>query len=347
MIDQGSVPSLMGSTVRDETGDKIGKVGQVYLDDTTGQPEWVTVRTGLFGTRESFVPLAAARVEGDELVVDVSKDRVKDAPQIDEDGHLSEQQEAELYSYYGVSPGAFGRDTGPTDGYPADGGYAAGTSGTDAGRVRRHLRHAGRRAGPALPAPAPDPAPTAGSDVTPEAAYAPGTSYAGAAAAATRGTPDAAAGQADPAVVETVDSDSPALGGPGDAGADPGSATTDGADATSQPDDAVAAGEEEAPRTESSRARLRRYAAPDGDRRPALSRRRGGRLSPGGLPHSSSSTVASSCSTPSWWSSTAWISRRSTSGPACPDADARTTKSASRSSLKNWPFRRASTTPSV
>jgi len=128
MIDQGSVPSLMGSTVRDSAGDKIGKVGQVYLDDTTGQPEWVTVRTGLFGTRESFVPLAAARVEGDELVVDVTKDRVSDAPKIDEDGHLSEEQEAELYSYYGVSPGAFGQDTGPTDGYPgtdAAAGYPA------------------------------------------------------------------------------------------------------------------------------------------------------------------------------------------------------------------------------
>src|SRR5918993_5964831 len=118
MIDQGSVPSLMGSTVRDSAGDKIGKVGQVYLDDTTGQPEWVTVRTGLFGTRESFVPLAAARVEGDELVVDVSKDRVTNAPKIDEDGHLSEEQETELYSYYEVSPGAFGHETGPVGGYP-------------------------------------------------------------------------------------------------------------------------------------------------------------------------------------------------------------------------------------
>ena len=109
MIDQASVPSLLGSTVRDTAGDKIGKVGQVYLDDTSGMPEWVTVRTGLFGTRESFVPLAAARVEGDELVVDVPKDRVGEAPQIDEDGHLSEEQEAELYRYYGVDPGPFGR----------------------------------------------------------------------------------------------------------------------------------------------------------------------------------------------------------------------------------------------
>src|SRR5918993_1398384 len=123
MIDQGSVPSLMGSTVRDSSGAKIGKVGQVYLDDTTGLPEWVTVKTGLFGTRESFVPLAAARVEGDELVVDVTKDRVGDAPQIDEDGHLSEEQEAELYRYYQVDPGPFGTGVGPSDGgldRPAD-----------------------------------------------------------------------------------------------------------------------------------------------------------------------------------------------------------------------------------
>jgi len=203
MIDQDSVPSLMGSTVRDSAGDKIGKVGQVYLDDTTGQPEWVTVRTGLFGTKESFVPLAAAWVEGDELVVDVPKDRVRDAPQIDEDGHLSEQQEAELYSYYGVSPGAFGQDTGPTDG-----GFAAGSSGTD-------------------------PDEYAGDSVTPETAYAPGTSYTGTAATSHAGTP-------------------------GDL------TTTEGAYETSRHDDAMTRAEEEAaPRTESARARLRRYAAPD------------------------------------------------------------------------------------
>jgi len=125
MIDQASVPSLMGSTVRDSAGDKIGKVGQVYLDDTTGQPEWVTVRTGLFGTKESFVPLAAARVEGDELVVDIAKSKVHDAPRVDEDGHLSEEQENELYAYYGVSQGPFGRQT-PT-------GTGAGSLAGDAG----------------------------------------------------------------------------------------------------------------------------------------------------------------------------------------------------------------------
>ena len=112
MIEQNAVSTLSGATVRDPAGDKIGKVAQVYLDDHTGQPEWVTVRTGLFGGRESFVPLAAARLEGDELVVDASKEKVSGAPQVDEDGHISEREEAEIYRYYGIeaagTPAAYG-----------------------------------------------------------------------------------------------------------------------------------------------------------------------------------------------------------------------------------------------
>lgn len=119
MIDQNSVTAMSGATVRDTAGDKIGKVSQVYLDDQTGAPEWVTVRTGLFGGKDSFVPLAAADLQGDELVVNTDKDTVAGAPQVDEDGHLSPEQETELYRYYGLSdPSAAG--------YPAEGGDEAG-----------------------------------------------------------------------------------------------------------------------------------------------------------------------------------------------------------------------------
>ena len=125
---QFDVNNLTGSTVVDSSGGKIGKVGQVYLDDQTGQPQWVTVRTGLFGTKESFVPLAAARVEGDQLVVDASKDQVSGAPQVEEDGHISEQEESEIYRYYGLS----GSGTGTTDrttGYETAGTTTDSTAG--------------------------------------------------------------------------------------------------------------------------------------------------------------------------------------------------------------------------
>jgi hypothetical protein len=48
------------------------------------------------------VPLAEAQPEGDDLRVPYPKAQVKDAPHIDDEGELSEQEEAELYRYYGL-----------------------------------------------------------------------------------------------------------------------------------------------------------------------------------------------------------------------------------------------------
>jgi hypothetical protein len=94
-----------GGEVRTSSGDKVGKVGQVYLDDQSGQPSWVTVRTGLFGTQESFVPLSSADLVGQDVVVPYDKETIKGAPRVDADATLSPQEEKQLYSYYfNVSP---------------------------------------------------------------------------------------------------------------------------------------------------------------------------------------------------------------------------------------------------
>src|SRR5215213_5027029 len=106
MIGTDTISRVIGQDVYDESGEKIGSAAEVYLDDETGQPEWVTVRTGLFGTKESFVPIRNADLADDGLRVPVSKDRVKDAPKIDTDGHLSPQEEQELYRYYNVQIGS-------------------------------------------------------------------------------------------------------------------------------------------------------------------------------------------------------------------------------------------------
>jgi hypothetical protein len=53
--------------VHGSDGAKIGTARQVYADDQTGQPEWVTVRTGQFGTKETFIPLAEADASADPL----------------------------------------------------------------------------------------------------------------------------------------------------------------------------------------------------------------------------------------------------------------------------------------
>jgi uncharacterized protein (TIGR02271 family) len=120
MITEQHITQVVGSTAIASDGSKIGKVGEVYLDDETGRPEWATVNTGLFGTKETFVPLAQADFSGEELRLPYEKAKVKDAPRIsDENGHLSPEEEAELYRYYGLgAPGVSAQQgiaTGRTD----------------------------------------------------------------------------------------------------------------------------------------------------------------------------------------------------------------------------------------
>ncbi|MEX5720499.1 PRC and DUF2382 domain-containing protein [Geodermatophilus maliterrae] len=127
---------MIGQDVYDASGEKIGSASEVYLDDETGQPEWATVRTGLFGTKESFVPLRDADLTNEGLRVGVSKAQVKDAPKIDTDGHLSPQEEQELYRYYGLGTGTQTTQTTTDTGQ-------AGTYATDQTRTDQDLTTAG------------------------------------------------------------------------------------------------------------------------------------------------------------------------------------------------------------
>jgi len=89
-----------GGNVLGADGEKIGGIGQLYADDDTGEPTWVTVKTGLFGSSQSFVPVEGARTEGNDLVVPYTKDHVKDAPRVEADGHLEPDEEDRLYAHY-------------------------------------------------------------------------------------------------------------------------------------------------------------------------------------------------------------------------------------------------------
>jgi uncharacterized protein (TIGR02271 family) len=103
MLDVQDARSIMGATAYGSDGDKIGKVGQVFLDDQSGRPEFVTVNTGLFGTSETFIPVSGASFSGDRLEVPYTKDKVKGAPNVGVDsGHLDESEEQRLYEYYGM-----------------------------------------------------------------------------------------------------------------------------------------------------------------------------------------------------------------------------------------------------
>ncbi len=112
----------IGRPAIDSAGAKIGTIEQVYVNDASGQPEWVTIKTGLFGTKESFAPLQGATDNGGEVRLAVTKDVVKGAPNIDNDGHTDDQEQQALYDYYAGQLGGDSRDQPANAGADGDGG---------------------------------------------------------------------------------------------------------------------------------------------------------------------------------------------------------------------------------
>lgn len=107
---QNDDPKLQwrGATMMDRTGQKIGRIDEIYVDVQTGAPEWALVHTGLFGTSSSFVPLAQASHTGDDVTVPYDKDMVKDAPRMDDERQLSPEEEGQLYRHYDMQAPAMG-----------------------------------------------------------------------------------------------------------------------------------------------------------------------------------------------------------------------------------------------
>ncbi|PZE58379.1 photosystem reaction center subunit H [Curtobacterium sp. MCPF17_001] len=174
MIDTNTINSVFGAKVIDPDGQKVGTVKQVYVDNEDGHPLFASVSTGLFGTSESFVPLEGADLTGDELRVAYDKDRIKDAPRIDADGDLSDDEQDRIFDHYGLGSGAAGT-TGTGDGTSTDTGADDGTIGvdpdltpTDPAAAGPH--HTGDTSGRDLPATDDRVAGAAGYDTTADAA---------------------------------------------------------------------------------------------------------------------------------------------------------------------------------
>ena len=111
----------IGRNMVDRDYHTIGKVVDIYLDNETGRPDWAVVRTGLFGLRSSFVPLAEATEVDDEVQVPHPRTQVKEAPSVEPDGQLSPAEEAELYRHYGLDYDTVALDDGAPAGHPGAG----------------------------------------------------------------------------------------------------------------------------------------------------------------------------------------------------------------------------------
>jgi len=92
-----------GRTVLDQSGRKVGRLEEVYLDRDTDRPAWAALHTGLFGLKRTFVPLAGAQPAGNDVQLPWSEELIKNAPNANPDVSLSEEEEDRLYSHYGVT----------------------------------------------------------------------------------------------------------------------------------------------------------------------------------------------------------------------------------------------------
>ena len=92
----------IGQDAFDRSGDKIGRIDNVYLDTETGRPEWVAVNTGMFGMNTNLAPIVGSQPTDGGLRLDVEKDTVKDAPHVGEDRALEVDEERRLYEHYQI-----------------------------------------------------------------------------------------------------------------------------------------------------------------------------------------------------------------------------------------------------
>jgi len=123
-----SVLEWRGQELLDNDGNKIGTIEEIYLDTDTDQPEWALVKTGMFGGKGTFVPLQQANPRDEGVQVPFEKSHVKDAPNIDPDGQLSQSEEQTLYKHYGLEYG----ESQSGSGLPEGGADDVDRSGDDA-----------------------------------------------------------------------------------------------------------------------------------------------------------------------------------------------------------------------
>jgi uncharacterized protein (TIGR02271 family) len=121
----------IGYPVIDSSGNELGRITKILVDDETTKPEWAVVSMGFLG-REKPVPLANAQSQGEKILVNFSKDQVKSAPDVEQTDHLSQEEEIALFEHYGIP---YGGDTvtsqsgGPQAGRPTQSSKSGQTSG--------------------------------------------------------------------------------------------------------------------------------------------------------------------------------------------------------------------------
>jgi uncharacterized protein (TIGR02271 family) len=132
-----------GYTVVDQSGEKIGKVDDLFLDESD-QPEYFGVKMGFLGTSSTLIPADIATVDREQSSIEVSQPKsiVRDGPAFDDDREITPDYENEVRSYYGLSATTGTDDRGTYADYSAGDPGAVGPGmregDTETGEFRGH-----------------------------------------------------------------------------------------------------------------------------------------------------------------------------------------------------------------
>jgi uncharacterized protein (TIGR02271 family) len=106
-----------GYQIYDRHYEKVGKVDDLFVDEND-VPEYIGVKTGLFGGPSTLIPMDIVRVNDLRQLVEVAsdKDTIEGAPSFGDDAEITAEFEERVYAHFGAT-----REPPPTD----RGGYGA------------------------------------------------------------------------------------------------------------------------------------------------------------------------------------------------------------------------------
>lgn len=107
-----SSSSMMGTSVINKAGDDLGDIKDIMIDPSSGSIAYVVVSFGGFlgiGDKYFAIPMEAFQIDRDreEFVLDVDKEKMKNAPGFDKDNWPStadRQFLTDVHSHYGYKP---------------------------------------------------------------------------------------------------------------------------------------------------------------------------------------------------------------------------------------------------
>ena len=105
-----STTELVGQTVTNVGGERIGKVERLLYQGDREEPDWALIKLGRLGLHKQIIPLEHVRTDEGQLQIIEEREWVRQAPDVKLDGdRLSDEEADQLRLHYGLE-----RETGLT-----------------------------------------------------------------------------------------------------------------------------------------------------------------------------------------------------------------------------------------